>query len=203
MILLLGLAGTGKSTQGQMLAERFGWAWLSAGQILRDSGQFQEILARGDLVDNTIVNQMVQAAVERCEAAGQKVVLDGFPRGSEQAQALVAQPELLGKIEVVFWLQASHAELKRRLLARGRADDTEAAIAKRLADGHDLVDKVIEILASHRVKVVKIDGEGTEEEVFTRIADYVRLAGLAQDVVDPRVEAGGATVTERSDTGCS
>ena len=203
MILLLGLAGTGKSTQGQMLAERFGWAWLSAGQILRDSGQFQEILARGDLVDNTIVNQMVQAAVERCEAAGQKVVLDGFPRGSEQAQALVAQPELLGKIEVVFWLQASHAELKRRLLARGRADDTEAAIAKRLADGHDLVDKVIEILAAHRVKVVKIDGEGTEEEVFTRIADYVRLAGLAQDVVDPRVEAGGATVTEQSDTGCS
>ena len=186
-----------------MLAERFGWAWLSAGQILRDSGQFQEILARGDLVDNTIVNQMVQAAVERCEAAGQKVVLDGFPRGGEQAQALVAQPELLGKIEVVFWLQASHAELKRRLLARGRADDTEAAIAKRLADGHDLVDKVIEILVAHRVKVVKIDGEGTEEEVFTRIADYVRLAGLAQDVVDPRVEAGGATVTEQSDTGCS
>ena len=203
MILLLGLAGTGKSTQGQMLAERFGWAWLSAGQILRDSGQFQEILARGDLVDKTIVNQMVQAAVERCEAAGQKVVLDGFPRGSEQAQALVAQPELLGKIEVVFWLQASHAELKRRLLARGRADDTEAAIAKRLADGHDLVDKVIEILVAHRVKVVKIDGEGTEEEVFTRIADYVRLAGLAKDVVDPRVEAGGATVTEQSDTGCS
>ena len=203
MILLLGLAGTGKSTQGQMLAERFGWAWLSAGQILRDSGQFQEILARGDLVDNTIVNQMVQAAVERCEAAGQKVVLDGFPRGSEQAQALVAQPDLLGEIEVVFWLQASHAELQRRLLARGRADDTEAAIAKRLADGHDLVDKVIEILASHGVKVVKIDGEGTEEEVFTRIADYVRLAGLAQDVADPRVEAGGATVTEQSDTGCS
>ena len=203
MILLLGLAGTGKSTQGQMLAERFGWAWLSAGQILRDSSQFQEILARGDLVDNTIVNQMVQAAVERCEAVGQKVVLDGFPRGSEQAQALVAQPDLLGKIEVVFWLQASHAELQRRLLARGRADDTEAAIAKRLADGHDLVDKVIEILVTHGVKVVKIDGEGTEEEVFTRIADYVRLAGLAQDVVDPRVEAGGATVTERSDTGCS
>lgn len=203
MILLLGLAGTGKSTQGQMLAERFGWAWLSAGQILRDSGQFQEILARGDLVDNTIVNQMVQAAVERCEAVGQKVVLDGFPRGSEQAQALVAQPDLLGKIEVVFWLQASHAELQRRLLARGRADDTEAAIAKRLADGHDLVDKVIEILVTHGVKVVKIDGEGTEEEVFTRIADYVRLAGLAQDVADPRVEAGGATVTEQSDTGCS
>lgn len=190
MILLLGLAGTGKSTQGQMLAERFGWAWLSAGQILRDSGQFQEILARGDLVDNTIVNQMVQAAVERCEAVGQKVVLDGFPRGSEQAQALVAQPDLPGKIEVVFWLQASHAELQRRLLARGRADDTEAAIAKRLADGYDLVDKVIEILVAHGVKVVKIDGEGTEEEVFTRIADYVRLAGLAQDVADPRAVSG-------------
>ena len=39
--------------------------------------------------------------------------------------------------------------------------------------------------------------------VFTRIADYVRLAGLAQDVADPRVEAGSATVTEQSDTGCS
>lgn len=178
MILLLGLAGTGKSTQGKWLAQRFGWAWLSAGQILRDSGQFAEELARGELVDNLVVGQMVLAAVEKCEAAGQKVVLDGYPRGGEQAQALTQQPELFNKLEVVFCLEAPREELKRRLLLRGRADDNEAAIEKRLAAGNDLVYNVIEILAAHGATVVKIDGSGTEEEVFDQLATYVREHGL-------------------------
>ena len=184
MILLLGLAGTGKSTQGQLLAERFGWSWLSAGQILRDSGQFQETLAKGELVDYATVGEMVFASVDQHEAAGQKVVLDGYPRGSEQAQILVSRPELLKKIEVAFCLEAPRDELKRRLLLRGRADDTEAAITKRLEAGNDLVYAVIKILAEHGVTVVEIDGTGTIEEVHRRILGYLQTHGLEAATTD-------------------
>lgn len=179
MILLLGLAGVGKSSQGQRLAAEFGWAWLSAGQILRDSGQFQAEMARGELVDDVVVGQLVLAAVNQCEAQQQKVILDGYPRGEKQAQALAAHAELFAKVEVVFCLEASRAELKRRLMQRGRADDTEEAIDKRLAAGSDLVYDVIEVLAAHGAPVEKIDGEGTREEVFERL----RAAVIARQLV--------------------
>ena len=82
------------------------------------------------------------------------------------------------KLEVVFCLEAPREELKKRLLLRGRADDNEAAIEKRLAAGNDLVYNVIEILAAHGATIVKIDGSGTEEEVFDQLATYVREHGL-------------------------
>ena len=47
MIILFGPAGSGKSTQGRLLADKFGWKWLSVGQVLRDSGRFAETLREG------------------------------------------------------------------------------------------------------------------------------------------------------------
>lgn len=166
---MLGLAGAGKSTQGQRLADEFGWAWLSAGQILRDSGEFQEILARGELVDDKIVGRMILAAVNAQEQAGRKVILDGYPRGEEQATTFVNSPELMQKVEAIFCLEAPRAELEKRLLKRGRADDTKEAIEKRLDDGDYLVGKVITILQAAGCQVVPVDGTGTPDEVQVRL----------------------------------
>ena len=47
MIILFGLAGSGKTTQGKILAERHGMEWLSVGEVLRNTGRFDEILKRG------------------------------------------------------------------------------------------------------------------------------------------------------------
>ena len=85
MIILMGLAGSGKSTQGQKLAAATGRVWLSAGQILRDSGQFDEILSRGELVDDMLTVEIMAQAMARVVREGKNVILDGFPRDKEQA----------------------------------------------------------------------------------------------------------------------
>ena len=65
MIILMGLAGSGKSTQGKMLAEETGRVWLSAGQVLRETGQFDEIMKQGVLVDDMLtVKLMAQKMAE-------------------------------------------------------------------------------------------------------------------------------------------
>jgi len=51
MIIFLGPAGSGKSVQGQLLAEKYNWQWLSVGQLLRASSdeKVQKIMQKGKL----------------------------------------------------------------------------------------------------------------------------------------------------------
>ena len=44
MIILFGLAGSGKGTQGKALSEIFGWRWLSVGEAIREHGGYEEII---------------------------------------------------------------------------------------------------------------------------------------------------------------
>ena len=78
MIVFFGPAGAGKSVQGQMLAARNGWRWLSAGQLLRDTRD-PELFAQmrtGGLVDPEKVNKLIGEALGRAKDID-RVVLDG------------------------------------------------------------------------------------------------------------------------------
>ncbi|NCS83089.1 AAA family ATPase, partial [Candidatus Saccharibacteria bacterium] len=90
MILFFGPSGAGKSVQGQFLAARQGWRWLSAGQLLRDTRD-QEVLRsqhEGKLVTSDKVNQIISDALNRATNIDQ-IILDGFPRMLDQAKWLV------------------------------------------------------------------------------------------------------------------
>lgn len=81
MIVFFGPAGAGKSVQGQILAARFGWRWLSAGQLLRDSKDIEVLkqMRTGNLVTTETVNRLMGEALNRaCDIPN--VILDGFPR---------------------------------------------------------------------------------------------------------------------------
>lgn len=94
MIILMGLAGSGKSTQGRILAERLGGEWLSAGQVLRETQDpaMREVMDRGGLVDDGLVIQLMEARMAQAEAAGKPVILDGYPRTVRQAKWVAARP---------------------------------------------------------------------------------------------------------------
>ena len=58
--------GAGKSVQGQMLAVRMGWKWLSTGQMLRDSKDLDviRILKSGELVSDELTYEVFDRAIK-------------------------------------------------------------------------------------------------------------------------------------------
>lgn len=173
MIILMGLAGSGKSTQGQMLAQATGKVWLSAGQVLRNTNdpELKAIMERGELVDD---NLMIRAMVEeilQAVRAGKDVIIDGFPRDEEQANFMA--DNLASVMAMAVIIDVPKDELIRRLELRGRADDTRKAIEERFRIVEQNIYTVCEILRAKGVKIVKIDGAGTPEEVFERLKTVV------------------------------
>lgn len=178
MIILMGLAGSGKSTQGQMLAEATGRVWLSAGQILRNSGQFEEILNRGELVDDMLTVEIMAKEMAKVIREGGNVVLDGFPRDAEQATWMA--DNIAEAIEGIVVIEVPKDELLRRLMARGRSDDTEESILQRFAITEQNMGAISQILGAKGIRTVVIDGTGTPEEVFARLrgaidANFVKV----------------------------
>ena len=140
-LLLIGAPGSGKGTQAERLARRYGITHISSGDLLRQhvreqtalGRQIQSYVDRGDLVPTGIVVDMLRKPVVAAVEAG-GYVLDGFPRTVEQAQASFPTAHALGvEVQAAVHLDVPRAELVRRLLARGRgSDDTEAVIEHRL-----------------------------------------------------------------------
>lgn len=100
-LVVLGKQGAGKGTQSQRLAERYGLAHISTGDILRAAVQagtplgreVKSVLDTGRLVTDDLVNQLVEERLKEPDAA-KGCVLDGFPRTIGQAEAL---EQLLGR----------------------------------------------------------------------------------------------------------
>ena len=69
MIILFGLAGSGKGTQGKALSEIFGWRALSVGQVIRDTGEYAAIIDKGDLIPDSDVS-IVLAGASRLSGNG-------------------------------------------------------------------------------------------------------------------------------------
>lgn len=195
MIILMGLAGSGKSTQGRILAERLGGVWLSAGQVLRETqdAAMREVMDRGDLVDDGLVIQLMDKRMAEAEAAGKPVILDGYPRTVRQAEWVAVRPEVSGGtgasgaagVRAVIWLEVPKEELIRRLQLRGRSDDQDAAaIKERLKIVKENADEVCHILAQKGVRILAVDGLGTPEEVTERVWETVqkiRTGGQGED----------------------
>lgn len=134
MIVFFGPAGAGKSVQGQMLAARHGWRWLSAGQLLRDTHDMELIkeMQTGGLVNPERVNELMGEALKRATNID-RVIIDGFPRQLSQAKWLIdSQSTHQRSVGLVIVLEVPRSELLKRLEVRGRADDTPEAIDERL-----------------------------------------------------------------------
>lgn len=191
MIILMGLAGSGKSTQGRILAERLGGEWLSAGQVLRETQDpaMREVMNRGELVDDELVIRLMETRMTQAEAAGKPVILDGYPRTVRQAKWVATRPAESGGVEAaggveasraagvraVIWLEVPKGELIRRLQLRGRSDDQDAAaIEERLKIVKENADEVCHILAQKGVRILAVDGLGTPEEVTERVWETVQ-----------------------------
>ncbi|MCR5832457.1 MAG: nucleoside monophosphate kinase [Candidatus Saccharibacteria bacterium] len=172
MIILFGLAGSGKGTQGKALAELFGWRTLSVGQVLRDTGEFAETLKRGDLVDDNDVIRLMKEQMDKAEAEGFDVILDGYPRDVTQAKWMMENmPE---KIDGAILLDVPKEELFERIALRGREDDQDrATIEHRFDIFEENISEMAEMLKEKGIEITKVNGVGSVEEVTNRLVDVV------------------------------
>ena len=85
----------------------------------------------GELVPDDVMLRVVEHALDAPEVRERGYLLDGFPRTAEQAAAFLdGHPD---RLDAAIDLDLPVDEARRRLLARGRADDDPAVIDHRLA----------------------------------------------------------------------
>ena len=181
MIIFFGPAGAGKSVQGQILAARHNWRWLSTGQLLRDAHDVKllEKMQTGALVDPEVVSGIMGHALERAKDIDH-VILDGFPRELSQAKWLIdSQPQHQRSIGVVIVLEVPKSEIVRRLQLRGRVDDTPEVIEERLNIYRKEMYPILSYLTEQGVHVAHIDGTGTVGQVHDRIEAELEACSLA------------------------
>jgi adenylate kinase len=181
VIVFFGPAGAGKSVQGQMLAARHGWRWLSAGQLLRDTHDLELIkeMQTGKLVDAKKVSELMGDAVKR-SAHIDRVILDGFPREMSQAKWLIENKSHHGRdVKLVIVLEVPKSELLKRLEVRGRIDDTPDAIDERLKIYRTEIYPILTYLTEQNINIVHIDGVGRVGQVHDRIMEELEAHGLA------------------------
>jgi adenylate kinase len=178
-VILLGAPGVGKGTQAELLCRRHGWRHLATGDLLRAAvkagtplgRRAETTMARGDLVDDAIILGLIEEEMER--AAGEGVVLDGFPRTLPQAQGLDALLEQRGEtLDRVVLLTAPEEEVLRRMAGRGRPDDTAETVRHRLRIYEESTEPLVRYYEPQGI-LRRVDGVGTLNDIHERIESAV------------------------------
>jgi adenylate kinase len=173
-LLFIGPPGAGKGTQAAKVAARLGIPHISTGEMFRDhvargtdlGRQVEAIMAAGDYVPDEITVAMLAERIAQDDARD-GFILDGFPRTAAQVAAL---DELLGEdgLDKVVVFDVDEDELVERLLARGRADDTEETVRARFQIYLDQTQPLID-LYDQRGLTVHVNGVGDVDEVTERV----------------------------------
>lgn len=186
-LVLFGRQGAGKGTQCAYLVERYGAVHISTGDMLREAvaegtefgRKAKEYMDAGDLLPDDIIVGVVEERLQRPDVVDRGFILDGFPRTVPQAEALweVAGP---GGIELAVDLDVPLDVVKERMLGRGRDDDNDEAIARRLELYEQQTVPVIRWFEGKGL-LVTVDGQGTPDEVAARLIAAIDAARGASD----------------------
>lgn len=163
----MGLAGSGKGTQGEMLAVKLGYSYFSTGHFLRSymTEERKAEMLKGKLLQDKEIIEIIEAYFSKLKDKN-KTILDGFPRTVSQAETLMSyQPKWKTKIEGLIFLDVPEDELINRLIKRARPDDTKPAIKKRFHEYIKQTAPVLEFFENMGIKIHKIKGDQPVEAV--------------------------------------
>ena len=139
-LIFLGPPGAGKGTQAKILANQWQIPHISTGDILREAIQGKTSLGiqaatyveAGELVPDLLIMAIMRERFGR-EDVEKGWILDGFPRTLAQANALDQLLQIMRQpYGQVVYFEVPSDVLVKRLLERGRVDDTEETIGRRL-----------------------------------------------------------------------
>ena len=166
--VLLGPPGAGKGTQAALLSEKLGVPHISTGDLFRANigegtplgVEAKSYIDAGKLVPTDVTARMVEDRLNQDDAK------DGFPRTVEQAdilEKLLADKGL--KLDGVLNFEVSEDVVVERMLARGRADDTEETIRTRLGVYRD---ETFPLIEHYGDAIIPVEAEGSVEDINER-----------------------------------
>uniref|UniRef100_A0A3Q3ECP7 Adenylate kinase 5 n=1 Tax=Hippocampus comes TaxID=109280 RepID=A0A3Q3ECP7_HIPCM len=180
VILVIGGPGSGKGTQCLKIAERYGFQYVSVGELLRKKmihnatsnrkwSLIAKIITNGELApQETTITEIKQKIMKIPDANG--IVIDGFPR--DVGQALSFDDQICTPDVVVFLACTTHRlkeRLQRRAEQQGRPDDNPKAIDRRLTNFKQNTIPLVKYF-QERGLIVTLDAGRDEEEVFCDIS---------------------------------
>ena len=172
-LLFLGAPGAGKGTQAKLLNQTHSYLHLSTGELLRKEIemntalgiQVKDIMNRGELVSDELVLKIVRQNLVKDNSGW---ILDGYPRNLSQANSLnEVLNEINQPLELVFYLDIPEEVLIKRLLLRGRKDDTEETIKTRV----DIYKKTTEPLIQYFNDLSLLEYINADRDLKTISAD--------------------------------
>lgn len=173
LLIILGPPGSGKSIQGQLIGIQHGWRWVSTGQMLRETKDQKLIakLKKGVLIDDQTVADTLDRSL-RASKHIDGIILDGFPRNQWQVAWLIGQSkrwdrEIVGAI----YIDVDEKEVFKRLSLRGRTDDDEATIKKRIELYRQEYEDIKAALKIYGINVAKVNGVGQIHEIHSKIEE--------------------------------
>ncbi len=188
-VVLFGPPGSGKGTQGKLLADKYDLVYISTGSLLRreiEKGTemglaAKEYVEKGDIVPDEFAIKLIEKQIQtHPDAKG--FFFKGYPRTIVQAYILDGLlRKLNSSVSCVFNLDVPTLESIKRLSARSKTEknryydmDTDVII-RRLESFQNRTKPVLDYYEKQK-NIYNIDGIGTEEEVLRRLTKKLELA---------------------------
>lgn len=184
-LVLLGRSGCGKGTQARFLLEHFkprGAHHIETGRFIREMIRGKSITAvitrrrygRGEIMPAWIPVYLWTNELVEKELVEDHLIFDGAPRRLIEAKVLDEFMAWHGRpLPVCIYIDITRKEAARRLLARGRMDDTSAVIKNRLDYFSREVLPVIRYFAKHR-RMIRVDGAPAPEIIAAEVDAALR-----------------------------